>query len=72
MNPYADFFWIAVPEANPCQKVQILESHQQRKLFGVRSPLYGAALRFDNGELHYTPENLESVRRLVNHEIDLP
>lgn len=71
----------AILEANPCpaglirqycKKAQILESLQQRKLFGVRSLLYGAALRFDNGELHYTPENLESMRHLANHELDLP
>ena len=52
--------------------MQILESLQQRTLFGIRSPLYGAAMMFDNGELYCTPENLESVRRLANHEIDLP
>ena len=48
------------------------EDVRRHKIFVVRSLLYGAALMFDNGELLYTPENLESMRRLVNHEIDLP
>lgn len=43
-----------------------------RKKFVLRSIMYGAALMFGNGEMDYTPENIESVRRTVDREFDLP
>lgn len=42
------------------------------KLYVVRSLIYGAALMFDNGEIEYTEENLNYVRRAIDREFDLP
>lgn len=42
------------------------------KVYVVRSLIYGAALMFDNGEIPYTEENLELVRRALDREFDLP
>lgn len=45
---------------------------RHRKLFVVRSLIYGAALMFDNGELEYTEENVQMVARCIDREFDLP
>ena len=55
-----------------CEEVHMPEETRRRKTFVVRSLLYGAALMFDNGELLYTPENLENARRMIDREFDLP
>ncbi len=54
-----------------CEQVHMPDDVRIRKTFVVRSLLYGAAMMFDNGELPYTPENLQTVRRMIDREFDL-
>lgn len=54
-----------------CEKVNMPRDIRTRKTFVVRSLIYGAALMFDNGELPYTPENMESVAYSIDREFDL-
>jgi AcrR family transcriptional regulator len=54
-----------------CEMVNMPRDIRTRKTFVVRSLIYGAALMFDNGELPYTPENMESVAYSINREFDL-
>ena len=42
------------------------------KLYLCRSLVYGAALMFDNGEIPYTEETLNYVRRGIRRELQLP
>lgn len=42
------------------------------KLYVVRSLIYGAALMFDNGEIVYSEEKLNYVRRAIEREFELP
>jgi len=55
-----------------CGEVQMPQDVRTRKTFVVRSLIYGAALMFDNGELAYTPENMEHVAYSIDREFDLP
>ncbi len=55
-----------------CQEIDMSADIRRRKTFVVRSLIYGAALMFDNGELEYTPENLEMVSSSLDREFDLP
>ena len=43
-----------------------------RKLYVVRSLIYGAALMFDNGEMPYTEKAMGYVRYTIDREFDLP
>lgn len=54
-----------------CTEVNMTADVRRRKTFVVRSLIYGAALMFDNGELAYTPENLEFVAYSIDREFDL-
>lgn len=45
---------------------------QQRKLHTVRALIFGTVFLFDCGELAYTPEALEDLRRSIDREFDLP
>lgn len=55
-----------------CKEVDMPPEVRHRKLFVVRSLIYGAALMFDNGELEYTEENVQMVARCIDREFDLP
>lgn len=55
-----------------CEEVSLPPERMLFKLYVVRSLMYGAALMFDNGELAYTPENMQQVRRAIDREFDLP
>lgn len=55
-----------------CELQNIPYEVMSRKLFMMRSLVYGAALMFDNGEMAYTVENVELVRQAINREFDLP
>ena len=54
-----------------CREVGMSDEVRELKTFIVRSLIYGAALMFDNGELDYTPENLERVKTAIDREFDL-
>lgn len=54
-----------------CEEVGMSADVRRRKTFVVRSLIYGAALMFDNGELAYTPENLDFVAYSIDREFDL-
>jgi len=55
-----------------CEQVGMREEVMAFKLYIVRSLIYGAALMFDNGEMEYTPANMNLVRKAVRREFDLP
>lgn len=55
-----------------CKSAKISVADKRRKLFVVRSLIYGAALMFDNGELEDTPENWDMVAKSIDRESDLP
>jgi len=55
-----------------CEMHNIPDEVMSRKLFLMRSLIYGAALMFDNGEIEYTAANVELVRVGINREFDLP
>jgi len=55
-----------------CSSVGMPPEVELRKLFLVRSLIYGAALMFDNGEVPYTEENFAMVVDTINREFDLP
>ena len=45
---------------------------QRRKLHLVRAMIFGTVFLFDNGELEYTDEVIENLRRSIDREFDLP
>jgi len=55
-----------------CAAAGIAAEVRARKQYVIRALIYGAALLFENGELAYTPENLEIVRSSIEREFDLP
>lgn len=55
-----------------CKGVGFSSDDTQRKMYVVRSLLYGAALMFDNGQLPYTKKSMEFVRMSIDREFDLP
>lgn len=44
-----------------CQEEQLDEETRQRKVYVVRSLIFGAAIQFDNGELPYSEHTLKMV-----------
>jgi len=58
--------------AQYCKENNLDASVRMRKLFVIRSLIYGAAMMFDKGELPYTDEVLEIVRQHIDREFDLP
>jgi len=58
--------------AQYCAEVGMDDKTRMRKLYIIRSLIYGASLMFDNGELPYTDENLRTVEESINREFDLP
>ncbi|MBR4554562.1 MAG: TetR/AcrR family transcriptional regulator [Ruminococcus sp.] len=58
--------------AKYCSEVGMDDKTRLRKLYIVRSLIYGASLMFDNGELPYTEENLNIVERSIDREFELP
>ena len=55
-----------------CESVHMPEDTMHRKLYVVRSLIYGAALMFDNGEMPYTEKAMGYVRYTIDREFDLP
>ena len=55
-----------------CEEENIPENIQRRKIYIIRSLIYGAALMFDNGEMAYTEENMRFVEYSIDREFDLP
>lgn len=55
-----------------CKEVNMPSVVKHRKLYAVRSLIYGAALMFDNGELDYNEENMQMVSQCIDREFDLP
>lgn len=55
-----------------CAEAGLSDEVRSRKIFVVRSLVYGAALMLGSGELAYTPENLDMVTEAINREFDLP
>ena len=55
-----------------CKQVGMPVEVRNRKLYVVRSLIYGAALMFDNHEMKYNEKNLQFVRESVDREFDLP
>lgn len=54
-----------------CREVNMSPEDRLRKTFAVRSFIYGAAFLFDNGELEYTPENMDMVKTCIEREFDI-
>lgn len=55
-----------------CQSVDMPQDVIQRKLYVVRSLIYGAALMFDNGEMPFDETTIGYVRAAIDREFDLP
>ena len=55
-----------------CESVHMPEDTMHRKLYVVRSLIYGAALMFDNGEMPYPEKAMGYVRYTIDREFDLP
>lgn len=55
-----------------CDEVGMSEETRLRKLYIVRSLIYGASLMFDNKELPYNEHTLDIVRQSIDREFDLP
>ena len=55
-----------------CEEMGMPEEVRRRKTFIVRAIIYSAAMFFDNGELEYNEQNMETVRSLLDREFDLP
>ena len=55
-----------------CEEMGMPEDVRRRKTFIVRAIIYSAAMFFDNGELEYNEQNMETVRSLLDREFDLP
>ncbi len=55
-----------------CREVNMSQDVRHRKIFIIRSLIYGAALMFDNGELEYTEKNMKMVAYSIEREFDLP
>ena len=55
-----------------CDSVAMPEDVRYRKIYAVRSFIYGAVIMFDNGELEYDDMALEALRFNIDREFDLP
>lgn len=55
-----------------CDSVAMPEDVRYRKIYAVRSFIYGAVIMFDNGELEYNNMALEALRFNIDREFDLP
>ena len=54
-----------------CESVEMPADVMQRKLYVVRSLIYGAAILIDNKEMPYDAQNMEYVRAAIDREFDL-
>lgn len=55
-----------------CAEVNMPVDVRMRKTFVVRSLIYGAVIMMGNGDLPYTPENLDKAAAMIDREFDLP
>lgn len=55
-----------------CDEANIARDVAKRKIYIIRSLIYGAALMFDNGELEYNEENMKFVEFSIDREFELP
>lgn len=55
-----------------CEEAHMPGNIAKRKIYIIRSLIYGAALMFDNGELEYNEENMKFVEFSIDREFDLP
>ena len=55
-----------------CRSVNMDEETKTRKLYIVRSLIYGAALMFDNKEMEYNEHMLQIARENIDREFALP
>ncbi len=54
-----------------CKSVSMPADVMQRKLYVVRSLIYGAAILIDNKEMAYDEQNMAYVRDAIDREFDL-
>ena len=54
-----------------CESVKMSEADRQRKVFIIRSLIYGAAFLLDCGQLKKTPETYSMIRDCIMREFDL-
>lgn len=57
--------------AHYCDSVGMAESIRRRKIFIVRSILYGAAIMINSGAMAFDSQSLELVRESIEREFDL-
>ena len=55
-----------------CDEVNMSEEDRARKIFLVRSLLYGAVIMIDNGQLDNSPATYDMIRTTIAREFDLP
>ena len=52
-----------------CKSLGVSDDVRQRKIFLIRSIVYGAALFFGTQQMAVTPENMEMVRSVLDQEL---
>ena len=55
-----------------CDSVEMPADIRYRKVYAIRSFIYGAVIMFDNGEMTYDAHALEILRHNIDREFDLP
>ena len=55
-----------------CEEVRMPREIRDRKVFVIRSLIYGAALMLDNGEIQDDEETLNMIKQTLDREFDLP
>jgi AcrR family transcriptional regulator len=55
-----------------CKSVNMPPDVRKRKVFIIRSIIYGGALFFDNSGMEYNEENMAMIRDMLEREFDLP
>ena len=54
-----------------CREVNMPPDVMERKVFVIRSIIYGASIMMDNGQMERTEDNFQMVRQLIEREFDV-
>ena len=54
------------------EEAGLTRAERTKKVYVIRSLIFGAALMFDTGEIEYTESMMDVVRECIDREFDLP
>ena len=54
------------------EEAGLTKAERTKKVYVIRSLIFGAALMFDTGEIEYTEPMMDVVRECIDREFDLP